>query len=377
MSVLRHGQRERFTTVSNDTIEDPRLSFKALGLLMFLLSRPDGWHVDYRHLAGTHADGEYATRMALRELEEAGYLHRAKERSPNGQYEAVSIIFERPQPSLPQPPTAAVIAARETADARTAAIEKTEVASTKRPKEASSNDDALNLGLENTHDAREPDPKHEKPPSLLGQHTQTLTKLAFEREDKPTIASGANAFPAVRGIIGSALRAGWSVADVEAVVTGPERVVWTLKGLIAALEHRRADTLPSLAPKDRPFPIAERMKLPATHRDHPDYGFEKWWETYPARDGLRLGRERAVTMWRAMPYDTKAAAYRAAANYAQACAEGLTIPKDPDHWLKDRCWTDWQEPAVAQARAAPGHSPREDRMRTAAERFLQRHAHEG
>lgn len=96
MTIFRQPHRRHFTQVANDSIEDRRLSFKALGLLTYLLSKPDGWDSNYRHLATTHADGAEATRSGLRELERAGYLVRRKAQLPNGQWDWTIEVYERP-----------------------------------------------------------------------------------------------------------------------------------------------------------------------------------------------------------------------------------------------------------------------------------------
>ena len=41
--IIRVEKRKRFTIISNVPIEDARLSWEALGVLCWLLSKPDGW----------------------------------------------------------------------------------------------------------------------------------------------------------------------------------------------------------------------------------------------------------------------------------------------------------------------------------------------
>lgn len=95
--ILRVEHRRRFTTIENATVEDERLSFKALGLLVFLLSKPDRWEANYRHLSTTHSDGPAAVRTALQELEQHGYIERRRERdTESGQFRWVQVIRERP-----------------------------------------------------------------------------------------------------------------------------------------------------------------------------------------------------------------------------------------------------------------------------------------
>lgn len=74
MSTVRVGKRPRYTVVDRRAITDERLSFKARGLLVWLLDKPDDWRVDRATLAKAGPDGEHAIRSALNELRDAGYL---------------------------------------------------------------------------------------------------------------------------------------------------------------------------------------------------------------------------------------------------------------------------------------------------------------
>jgi hypothetical protein len=47
---VQKEKRLRFTIISNMPIEDGRLSSESLGLLTYLLSKPDNWEVSIRHL---------------------------------------------------------------------------------------------------------------------------------------------------------------------------------------------------------------------------------------------------------------------------------------------------------------------------------------
>lgn len=61
-------------------IDDKGLSFKAKGLMVYLLSRPDGWKVYISHLATVSKDGDDSVRTAINELIEAGYVRREEVR---------------------------------------------------------------------------------------------------------------------------------------------------------------------------------------------------------------------------------------------------------------------------------------------------------
>ncbi len=69
---VRNRARENFTIISNDTLRDKRLSFKALGLLVELLSHNDQWTV-IKDACERDSDGEKAIASAFKELETHGY----------------------------------------------------------------------------------------------------------------------------------------------------------------------------------------------------------------------------------------------------------------------------------------------------------------
>lgn len=95
--IIRVVRRERaFTTIDNAALRDDRLSFKATGLLAYLLSMPDEWSPRREHLATVKSDGVASIRAALKELADAGYLVRKIERGADGKTFTVSEIRETP-----------------------------------------------------------------------------------------------------------------------------------------------------------------------------------------------------------------------------------------------------------------------------------------
>lgn len=84
-------------------------------------------------------------------------------------------------------------------------------------------------------------------------------------------------------------------------------------------------------------------------------GFDKFWEAYPARNSKKLGKAKAVVHWKRLTLEQRREAYRGALHYAEACEADLTLAKDAERWLRDKCWTDWQAPAVASPRTN-GHT---------------------
>jgi hypothetical protein len=96
MSVVRIARRDRWAAIANSTLEDERLSFRARGILAWLLAKPDGWSVNSTTIAEHGTEGREAVRTALRELEEFGYMVREKVRCDIGQIVTVTTVYETP-----------------------------------------------------------------------------------------------------------------------------------------------------------------------------------------------------------------------------------------------------------------------------------------
>ncbi|MQB72828.1 primosomal replication protein N [Lactobacillus reuteri] len=107
MAIIRQKRKDRFLVVDNKIIEDKRLSFKARGLLIYMLSKPDDWKFWTSELVKRSAkDGISSIRTALKELETAGYLIRKRERSSKGTFTSQDwILTDKPtfQPQVEKP----------------------------------------------------------------------------------------------------------------------------------------------------------------------------------------------------------------------------------------------------------------------------------
>lgn len=90
--VSRH--HERFTVLGNDMLRDARLSFRARGVLGYMLSLPGDWSVSSVNLAAAGTEGRDAIRAALRELEEVGHVLRRRERGEGGTLRTVTYVRE-------------------------------------------------------------------------------------------------------------------------------------------------------------------------------------------------------------------------------------------------------------------------------------------
>ena len=95
--IFRAQHTAGFTTLSNAMLGDIRLSWKARGLLAYLLSKPPNWKVIISHLVTQGSDGKAAIVAGLDELEGFGYLKRTRRPKVKGQFDGWFIyVYEIP-----------------------------------------------------------------------------------------------------------------------------------------------------------------------------------------------------------------------------------------------------------------------------------------
>lgn len=94
-TIQRAIHEKSYTVISNSALQDKRLSWKARGLLCYLLSLPDDWRIYISELTNRAPDGETATRSAMKELIDADYVTRVFERDDKKRITAVRyFVFE-------------------------------------------------------------------------------------------------------------------------------------------------------------------------------------------------------------------------------------------------------------------------------------------
>lgn len=87
---------DRYTIVGNEILESETLSWKAKGLLAYMLGRPDKWEFSEKALYTMFPDGQTSTRSGIKELEDAGYLYRERVRESGKVAGCVWHVFQRP-----------------------------------------------------------------------------------------------------------------------------------------------------------------------------------------------------------------------------------------------------------------------------------------
>ena len=103
MSVFRVEKNKGYTVMSNHHLRNHTLSLKAKGLLSQMLSLPEDWDYTLKGLAQINRESIDAIREAVRELEQAGYITRSRERDARGCLRGtIYTIYEQPQ-TQPEP----------------------------------------------------------------------------------------------------------------------------------------------------------------------------------------------------------------------------------------------------------------------------------
>lgn len=86
MAIYRANKESgKYTQIDNTAVNDNRLSFKARGILLYMLSRPDDWQFYEDEISGHSCEGIKSIRAGMNELIACGYVNRTQKRE-KGQF---------------------------------------------------------------------------------------------------------------------------------------------------------------------------------------------------------------------------------------------------------------------------------------------------
>ena len=94
-NILKHKIDKDFTVVSNQLLR-ARLSTRATGLFLQIISLPEGWNFSIKGLSQLFTDKEYSIKAGVDELIEAGFLTWERYKGSDGRY-AVTVTTMYPQ----------------------------------------------------------------------------------------------------------------------------------------------------------------------------------------------------------------------------------------------------------------------------------------
>ena len=94
---IRKDKNNPYVMMNKEFLSNENLSFKAKGILSYLLSKPDDWKVYENDLVNQSKDGKTAVRSGLKELREQGYIVRTQKRTKEGKFDGYDYdVFEYP-----------------------------------------------------------------------------------------------------------------------------------------------------------------------------------------------------------------------------------------------------------------------------------------
>lgn len=96
MAIIRVVHDSGYTCISNKMLQDKSLSWKAKGLLSYMLTCKDDWNFSVEGLSTFSSDGYTCTNTALKELIQCGYVTREQLRENGKIKDVVYTVYETP-----------------------------------------------------------------------------------------------------------------------------------------------------------------------------------------------------------------------------------------------------------------------------------------
>lgn len=93
MNRIKCERRSNYTTINNTVVKDKRISLKAKGLMLTVMSLPPTWDFSVRGLTKVLKEKRDALNAAIEELIAYGYVSREKSRNVSGKFEGWDYTF--------------------------------------------------------------------------------------------------------------------------------------------------------------------------------------------------------------------------------------------------------------------------------------------
>ena len=85
-TIQRGKHLKNYVVVGNELVQNKALSWKARGLLVYILSLPTDWRIYISELANHATDGVDSTRTGFNELKDAGYITGGRKSGEDGKF---------------------------------------------------------------------------------------------------------------------------------------------------------------------------------------------------------------------------------------------------------------------------------------------------
>lgn len=100
-NIVRVAKKTNYTVIDNTALQDNRLSWKAKGMMAYMLSLPDDWIFYMEELQKHATDGESSFKSGFNELKELGYVERIRKQKSDGTFKWETIVHEKPLTDIP------------------------------------------------------------------------------------------------------------------------------------------------------------------------------------------------------------------------------------------------------------------------------------
>src|SRR5699024_4062707 len=87
--------------MNKDFLDNKKLSWKAKGIMAYMLSKPDDWTFYLDELQKHSTEGRTSFRAGFDELKKQGYVKKVRKRKKDGTFEWQTILYESPHVGFP------------------------------------------------------------------------------------------------------------------------------------------------------------------------------------------------------------------------------------------------------------------------------------
>jgi hypothetical protein len=95
---IRTEKLKNYSMIDNSVLQDKRLSWKAKGIMCYILSLPVTWKIYVKEVLTHATDGKESFRNGMKELEEYGYIVKNSIRNEQGRFLGYNyIVIEKPE----------------------------------------------------------------------------------------------------------------------------------------------------------------------------------------------------------------------------------------------------------------------------------------
>jgi hypothetical protein len=103
MAVFKKRRTENFTTIHNHSLKNNNLSWKAKGILAYIMSLPEDWEIHTKELMKHASDGRDSLMSGIKELREHGYIEYKKYKDDDtGKFIHNYDVYDEPQTGNPE-----------------------------------------------------------------------------------------------------------------------------------------------------------------------------------------------------------------------------------------------------------------------------------